>query len=118
MQRRHLWLGLLALGSGGARAAGATVTVRNAQLVVLKELRTRGELAEFHRYWSSRQPTAQTTAEVQDWSYTMDIVVGHAVDRWLYQSNGLTAKVASSVQRVYRISRPAGFNTLIGAPRY
>lgn len=118
-QRRSWGLGTLALLlAPWARAASATVTVRNAQLVVLKELRTRAELAEFHRHWSGRQATSRTSVDTQDWSYTIDIVLGQTVDRWLYQSNGLTTKVASSVQRVYQIRQPTGFNSLIGAPRY
>ena len=111
------WLPLLA-GARVLQRSGQSVTVRNAQLVVMRELRTPAELHEFQRHWSERRATDQTSAQVQDWSFTLDIVAGQHVERWLYQSNGLTTRVADSVQRVYRMPHPAALNSLIGAPRY
>ena len=96
----------------------AVVTVRNSELVMMKELRSRTELNEFRRLWNDRQATGQTSANVQDWSFTVDVVAGNHVDRWLYQSNGLTVKVDNRVQPVYRLRNPGNFNALIGAPRY
>ena len=98
--------------------AAQTVTVRNAQLIVMKELRTHAELTEFHKYLGSRRPTSQNTDQVSDWAFTLDVVSGGSAQRWLYQSNGMLARVDSRVQPVFLIQNPAQFNTLIGAPRY
>ena len=98
--------------------AAQTVTVRNAQLIVMKELRTHAELTEFHKYLGSRRPTSQNTDQVSDWAFTLDVVSGGSAQRWLYQSNGMLARVDSQVQPVFLIQKPAQFNTLIGAPRY
>jgi hypothetical protein len=120
LTRRSLCLCLLATAATvhAAPRTGQGITIRNAQLKVMKELRTAAEVAEFYRYWNSKQATGQTSAEVQDWSFTIDIVSGTHVDRWLYQSTGMATKVDAKVQQVYRIKNPAVFNTLIGAPRY
>ena len=98
--------------------AAQTVTVRNAQLIVMKELRTHAELTEFHKYLGSRRPTSQNTDQVSDWAFTLDVVSSGSAQRWLYQSNGMLARVDSRVQPVFLIQNPAQFNTLIGAPRY
>ncbi len=119
LPRRSFCLGLLAAATAQAVPhTGQGITVRNAQLKVMKELRTDAEMAEFYKYWNSKQATGQTSDEVQDWSFTFDIVSGSNVDRWLYQSTGMAIKVDAKVQQVYRIKNPAVFNTLIGAPRY
>ena len=95
-----------------------TITVRNSQLVVLKELRSRSEISEFQRHWSRMQPTALNSADEHDWSYTVDIVGPQGASRWLYQPNGMATRVAAQAQRVYKISNPAALNALIGAPKY
>jgi hypothetical protein len=120
LTRRNLCLGLLATAANvqAAPHTGQGITIRNAQLKVMKELRTGAEVAEFYKYWNSKQATGQTSAELQDWSFTLDIVSGSSVDRWLYQSTGMATKVDAKVQQVYNIKNPAVFNTLIGAPRY
>lgn len=113
-----LSLGLSLIGVAPMALAAQTVTVRNAQLKVMKELRTRAELAEFYRFWDSRQPTNRNTDQERDWAFTLDVVSGGSAQRWLYQSNGMVARVASSVQQVLLIRNPSRFNLLIGAPKY
>jgi uncharacterized protein YecE (DUF72 family) len=115
-------MGLFAcLGGHAVAKAGTTgqsISVRNAQLRLLKELRTKSDLAEFYKFFGSRQPTGKTTNEFRDWSYTIDIISGGAAQRWAYQNNGYMARVASTVQAVYQLRNHTVFNELIGAPKY
>lgn len=93
------------------------ITVRNAQLKVLKELRTRAELDEFDRHWASR--TAVNVAEeARDWQLTLDLLGRSGGERWLYQTNGQIMRLADPAQTVYRVRNPGALNVLLGAPRY
>jgi hypothetical protein len=117
--RRSLFLGLWASATANAGLRTVqVVTVRNAQLIPLKLLRTQAEVTEFHSLWAHKQPNGKTSVQMQDWSYTIDIISGSSVARWMYQANGMTAKVDPKVQRVYQMKYPAQFNSLIGASRY
>lgn len=124
--RRHasstlFGLGLvLALSHFGARAAGSGIrgiTVRNAQLKVTKELRTRAELDEFERHWSSRT-AVKVDEEARDWQLTLDLLGRQGGERWLYQTNGLLMRVSDATQTVYRVRNAGALNVLLGAPRY
>jgi hypothetical protein len=103
---------------GDAVAAPVSVTVRNSQLKVLKELRTRDDLKQFQHHWDARKATQQTTKTLNDWSFTLDVVTNGRAQRWMYQSDGTMALVALNTQPVYQIANPSQFNTLIGAPKY
>ena len=119
MTRRHL--GVLALACWGIPALAANaqiVMVRNAQLRVVKELRAWSEVAEFHKHWATRKPINRTTDDERDWAFTFDIIGPKQAERWLYQANGMAAKVGGNVERVYQIKNTKALNELIGAPKY
>lgn len=101
-----------------AVAAPTTVTVRNSQLKVLKELRTRDDLIQFQRHWDARKATQQTTKTLNDWSFTLDVVTNGRAQRWMYQSDGTMALVDLNTQPIYQVANPGQFNILIGAPKY
>ena len=103
--------------TGALAAPLQTVTVRNAQLRVTKELRAWSEVADFHKYWKTKQPINRTSEQEQDWAFTLDIVGAGKAERWQYQSNGMAIRVAADVQQVYQIKNPTAFNELIGAFR-
>ncbi|MBK7655308.1 MAG: hypothetical protein IPJ18_09395 [Betaproteobacteria bacterium] len=119
LTRRQLGLYAMFLTATGALAAPLqTVTVRNAQLRVTKELRAWSEVADFHKYWKTKQPINRTSEQEQDWAFTLDIVGAGKAERWQYQSNGMAIRVAADVQQVYQIKNPKAFNELIGAFRF
>lgn len=103
----------------GGQALAQVVVVRNVQLVILKELRTRSELSEFQQLWSQRQATDRTSAQEHEWPYTIDILgLNRRVERWRYNPNGMAIPVNEGTQRVMKVKQPILFNTLIGAPKY
>ncbi len=119
LTRRQLGLCAMFLTATGALAAPLqTVTVRNAQLRVTKELRAWSEVADFHKYWKTKQPINRTSEQEQDWAFTLDILGAGKAERWQYQSNGMAIRVAADVQQVYQIKNPKAFNELIGAFRF
>ena len=123
LTRRQFGLGMVLLASPMAAplshaAPTQPVTVRNAQLRVTKELRAWSEVAEFHKYWKTKQPINRTSDDEQDWAFTLDIVGAGKAERWQYQSNGMAVRVGGNVERVYQIKSPKAFNELIGAFRF
>lgn len=111
------WALMLAVTSAHS-APAQIVTIRNAQLRVTKELRAWSEVAEFHKYWSTKKPVTLSPGTEPDWAFTLDIVGGGKAERWQYQSNGMATRVGMTVETVYQIKNPKALNELIGALRF
>ena len=113
---RRITVVVLLFLSGCSAGPITSVTVRDAQFKVVKQL-TASELAAFERHWSSKVEVKASLEDAGGRHFKLDVERGEKGNRWLYQTSGYVEVLSVLKKPVYRVREPESFNELIGAKR-